>query len=134
MRRRLAQRPHETTVSAEIAERAETKFIVGTNSTLAGAQFEKVSQNGETYFPGFLRMKLHSGDMAALHDCRERCAMFGDRDGVRSDRRDVAVREVPLRAIRHARHDRRFASDREAVPPDVRDLDLRLDVPAQSNT
>ena len=48
-------------------------------------------------------MELHAGHLTALHDRRERLAVRRDRDRVAGDRRDVAVREVDLRAGRRRR-------------------------------
>ena len=69
-------------------------------------------------------MELHAGDVAALHDGGERLAVLGDGDGVAGHRRDVAVREVDLRAV-GARRRRSTSSrcERQAVPADVRNLD-----------
>ena len=85
---------------------------------------DEVPQDRQPDVARFLRVKLHAGDLAALHDRGERLAVFGGRDGVGGDGRDVAVREVHLRA---GATRRRRSTPRcrivEAVPADVRHLD-----------
>jgi hypothetical protein len=68
-------------------------------------------------------MELNAGDVAALNDRGERLAVLGDGDGIRRDRRDVAVGEVDLRARADACHNRRLALDRQTVPADMRNLE-----------
>ena len=47
-------------------------------------------------------MELHAGHSPALGRCRKRLPVGGRRDGVSIDWRNVAVREVDLRALGNA--------------------------------
>src|SRR5262245_40282375 len=87
-------------------------------------QLEEVAEDSQADVARLLGMELHAGDVAALHDRRERFPVLGHRRRGASDRSDIAVREVHLRAIVDAVEDRGVrASDRQAVPPDVWNLD-----------
>src|SRR4051812_9942399 len=80
-------------------------------------------------------MELHTRDVTALHDRRERLAVFGDGGRLAGDRRHIAVGEVHLRALRHAFEDRCFAAlDVETVPPDVRHLHNWITVRPKADT
>src|SRR5207245_8045041 len=87
-------------------------------------ELQEVAQDAEADVAGFLRMKLHAGDVATLHDGGERLPVIGDGDGVAVDGRGVAVREVHLRAGRDALHNRRGLRQCQAVPTDVRHLEV----------
>src|SRR3954470_18563831 len=81
--------------------------------TSLSSQLHEVAKNLQADQARFLRMKLHAADVPALHDRRERFPVLGDRDTIAGDRRDVAVREVHLRAALDAVRDRRsLARDR----------------------
>src|SRR5262249_49131177 len=55
---------------------------------------QKIAQHPQPDVTGFLGVKLHAGDVAALDDGREWLAVRGDRNGVARDRRHKTVREV----------------------------------------
>src|SRR5665213_766216 len=80
------------------------------------SQAHEVPENAKPDVTGFLRMELHARHLAALHHGSERLAVIGRGDGFGGDGRDEAVREVHLRAVRHAFRYGAFAAAIEAVP------------------
>src|SRR5262249_26839506 len=81
-----------------------------------------IAENLQAHIAGFLWMKLHAGNVAALDGGADLQSVLGDRGGVVGHGRSVGMREVDLRSILHAMHQASRPGKRERVPSDMWNL------------
>src|SRR5271165_3225500 len=82
----------------------------------------EVLQDIHSNVAGFLRMKLHSEEMVALHRSGEWFFIGAGRDRVGAQRRAIGVGEINVRSRRDSRQQPRARRDLDTVPSHVRRL------------